>query len=150
MHKAQSAWKGLVYREVSAFVCLPVFILSPIHKLSGKFQPLSLLHQDSLDHLVLNIRVGSSNVIAPLDMPPVQCLIRQGIGQSKDSYLQAAILGRCVSENQEWQFHEVKDRHEQDHSQADWTFKTSSLVSVSSGYLHFLSVPPSVTNFDQL
>ena len=26
MHKAQSAWKGLVYREVSAFVCLPVFI----------------------------------------------------------------------------------------------------------------------------
>lgn len=46
-------------------------------------------------------KVGSSNVIAPLDMPPVQCLIRQGIGQSKDSYLQAAMLGRCVSENQE-------------------------------------------------
>ena len=95
-HKAQIAWKGSVYTEVSAFVCLPILILSPIHKLSGKFQPFSLLHQNSPDHLVWNIRVGSSNVIAPLDMPPVQCLIRLGIVRSKDSYLQVTILGRRV------------------------------------------------------
>ena len=103
-------------------------------------------------HLVLNISVGGSNVIAPLNMLPVQCLMRLGTGQSKDSYLQAAVLGRCVllkirsDDSMKWREFE----QEQDHSQANRTLKTSSLLLVSSGYWHFLSVPPSVTNVDQL